>query len=195
MNNAPIETYYNGILFRSKNEAKWARFFDLLKINANYEPETVNGYLGIMYKPDFYFPDYEVYGEVKSTFDSLHDPRTERKIGAAIDYQSTAVSKGLLLLGSFPYDVRIIQGLELRISWLFCNKGVQGADANIYINDAGSGGIGLWRINSTDVVEASIPSQVSPNVRLIQNPVVNHSVMYDAIREVNAYFANNNVHF
>ncbi len=44
----PRETEYNGILFRSRLEAKWACFFDLVGWEWQYEPSEINGY-----NPDF----------------------------------------------------------------------------------------------------------------------------------------------
>src|SRR6266542_823362 len=67
-------TLYAGRQFRSRLEARWAVFFDSLKIKWQYEPAmfnlgfaTINDkqvYLG-GYLPDFYFPDLEVWVEVK----------------------------------------------------------------------------------------------------------------------------------
>ena len=188
MNNVPIETMYNGILYRSKNEAKWAMFFELLNIAANYEQETVIGHGNVFYKPDFYFPKYGIYGEVKSSYAALHDPSMKEKIGAAIDYKSTKVANGLLLLGSFPFDVRIVRGLELRTNWLFYNKGVQAADAAITINEYGFGSIGLWELHSSGIVTQSIPEEASPDIRAIQNPVVTNQIMYNVVKAVNEYF-------
>ncbi len=34
-----IQTWYKGILFRSRTEARWAKFFDCLKIEWDYEVE------------------------------------------------------------------------------------------------------------------------------------------------------------
>lgn len=51
----PIETNYNGILFRSRLEARWAMFFDLLHIRWNYEPE------GFTNGNDSYLPDFVLY--------------------------------------------------------------------------------------------------------------------------------------
>lgn len=63
-----LPTLYNSILFRSRLEARWAVFFDSLKINWLYEFE---GYDldGVWYLPDFYLPKYNggCYVEVKPT--------------------------------------------------------------------------------------------------------------------------------
>ena len=61
----PIETEYNGYLFRSKLEAQWAVVFDSLGIRYEYEPEGFELEDGTKYLPDFYFPDQDTYGEVK----------------------------------------------------------------------------------------------------------------------------------
>ena len=53
----PIQTMYNGYLFRSRLEARWAVFFDAAGIKYKYENE---GYE----LPDgsYYLPDFEVQG-------------------------------------------------------------------------------------------------------------------------------------
>lgn len=43
-----IPTRYNGVNYRSRLEAKWARFFDLLEWPHEYEPLDLDGYI-----PDF----------------------------------------------------------------------------------------------------------------------------------------------
>lgn len=60
-----IDTYYNGNYFRSRLEARWAVFFDLLKLQYKYEPEGYVLDTGECYLPDFYFPTLDCYGEVK----------------------------------------------------------------------------------------------------------------------------------
>lgn len=59
-----IPTKYNGIQFRSRLEAKWACFFDLMNWKWQYEPCDFNGWI-----PDFGIYGYEctVYVEVKPT--------------------------------------------------------------------------------------------------------------------------------
>ena len=61
----PINTVYNGYRFRSRLEARWAVYFDLLHVKYEYESE---GYVlenGITYLPDFYLPDVKAFFEVK----------------------------------------------------------------------------------------------------------------------------------
>src|ERR1700744_4926102 len=61
-----IETRYNGILFRSRLEARWAVFFDHLNIKWEYEHEGFN-LEGVYYLPDFWLPDFDlgIYVECK----------------------------------------------------------------------------------------------------------------------------------
>lgn len=60
----PIETRYKGYRFRSRLEARWAKFLDELGIEYQYEPE---GYAlgGIPYLPDFWLPGEKCFFEVK----------------------------------------------------------------------------------------------------------------------------------
>lgn len=59
-----IETLYNGYRFRSRLEARWAVFFDSLRIRYQYEREGFD-LNGLWYLPDFYLPDYDYWIEVK----------------------------------------------------------------------------------------------------------------------------------
>jgi hypothetical protein len=70
-----IETQYRGYRFRSRTEARWAIYFDALGVKWEYELEGYALSSGDLYLPDFYFPRYDAFGEVKpSNFekDSKH---------------------------------------------------------------------------------------------------------------------------
>jgi len=59
-----IITYYNDLRFRSRIEAKWACFFDLLNLDWKYEPQDLIGYI-----PDFIVDScllVEIKGDCKS---------------------------------------------------------------------------------------------------------------------------------
>lgn len=65
MSIAPIETAYQGYKFRSKLEARWALYFDLVDVAWDYEPDGYDlGDLG-WYLPDFYLPDFNAFLEIK----------------------------------------------------------------------------------------------------------------------------------
>jgi hypothetical protein len=59
------ETEYNGYLFRSRLEARWAVFFDALGIRYMYELETFKFGDGTQYLPDFWMPDQDCWIEIK----------------------------------------------------------------------------------------------------------------------------------
>lgn len=67
-----IQTRYKGYHFRSRLEARWAVFFDSLKIKWDYEPEGFELKGNVRYLPDFYFPDFNIYAEIKQSNESLH---------------------------------------------------------------------------------------------------------------------------
>lgn len=62
-----IETRYKGYRFRSRLEARWAVFFDVLGIAYLYESEGfARG--DIRYLPDFHLPEMDLWFEVKGVF-------------------------------------------------------------------------------------------------------------------------------
>ena len=50
-----IKTKYKNIKFRSRLEARWAAFFDLLKWDWEYEPIDCSGWI----------PDFVLYGNIR----------------------------------------------------------------------------------------------------------------------------------
>lgn len=61
---SPIPTKYKGYNFRSRLEARWAVFFDNMKIQYHYEIEGFQLESGL-YLPDFYLPQFKMFAEVK----------------------------------------------------------------------------------------------------------------------------------
>ena len=63
------EIEYQGYVFRSKAEAKWAFFLDALEIEYFYEPDTFTlttaAGKGVNYLPDFLLSEQNVFVEVK----------------------------------------------------------------------------------------------------------------------------------
>lgn len=91
-----IDTEYKGHRFRSRLEARWAVVFDHLNIRWEYESQgflvrdrlLILGDLGLPsppwgYLPDFWFPDFGLWGEVKGEFDN--DFLERRFLSAAAD--------------------------------------------------------------------------------------------------------------
>jgi hypothetical protein len=62
-------TEYNHHTFRSRLEARWAVFFDGMKIDWQYEPEGFELPSGERYLPDFYLPRFKWFVEIKPTIE------------------------------------------------------------------------------------------------------------------------------
>ena len=74
----PIETVYNGYRFRSRLEARWAVFFDVLGIEYEYESEGYDlGECG-WYLPDFYLPELSCFIEVKGKAPGLESIQNKK---------------------------------------------------------------------------------------------------------------------
>ena len=69
-----METVYNGVIYRSRLETKWAIFFDVVGIKFQYEPRQFDTRDGL-YLPDFYLPDFSVWVEIKPA--TIHGPEPE----------------------------------------------------------------------------------------------------------------------
>jgi hypothetical protein len=60
-----IDTKYDGCLFRSRLEARFAVYFNYLGVEWLYEPEGFELGINGRYLPDFFFPKFKLYAEVK----------------------------------------------------------------------------------------------------------------------------------
>lgn len=67
-----IETWYAGCHFRSRIEARWAVFYDKLKIPWEYEKEGYHLPSGD-YLPDFWFPEQKFWVEIKGKEPDDHE--------------------------------------------------------------------------------------------------------------------------
>lgn len=79
-----IETVYNGYKFRSRLEARWAVFFDALKIRYQYEFEGFDLGEAGWYLPDFCLIEDRIYIEIKPAL-SLITLEEKHKITAMIE--------------------------------------------------------------------------------------------------------------
>lgn len=100
-----IETEYNGYRFRSRLEARWAVFFDAYGIEYEYEKEgfevsTPDGI--VRYLPDFYFPQYDMWGEVKGVTNRGQIPKEDAIKMSWMIANDGPCSKGIILLGNIP---------------------------------------------------------------------------------------------
>lgn len=61
-----IDTFYNGNYFRSRLEARWAVYFDLIGLKYEYEPNGFKFKNRYNYLPDFFLPEQNLYCEIKN---------------------------------------------------------------------------------------------------------------------------------
>ena len=81
----PIETEYNGLRFRSRQEARTAIFLDALQIPYLYEPEGLELSDGTRYLPDFYLTDSKQFLEVKGILSEYDEHKIKQAIAEGID--------------------------------------------------------------------------------------------------------------
>lgn len=94
-----IPTTYNGINFRSRLEAKWARFFDMAGWRYEYEPEDFDGYI-----PDFVLLFKEkLYVEVKPIYSYQEAWDKCQKAKRVVDDSDSDDMRVLCLGGTIGY--------------------------------------------------------------------------------------------
>lgn len=76
----PIETKYNGIIYRSRLEARWSVFFDTIGVATFYEYQgyELDDKEKTWYLPDFYIPEWKCFFEVKPPI-KIYSPITVMK--------------------------------------------------------------------------------------------------------------------
>lgn len=79
---------------RSALESQWARFFDALGIEYQFEPTVFTLLLGKTYTPDFYLPSIDTYLEIKPM-----PPCIDTMYKCAV---LSAQSKKVVILGGYP---------------------------------------------------------------------------------------------
>jgi hypothetical protein len=92
-----IPTVYAGRQFRSRLEARWAAFFDLMRWRWEYEPFDLPGWI-----PDFLLCEEDILVEVKP----VSDLRNEIARSTMLEMVSAARGRheGLLILGVGPWE-------------------------------------------------------------------------------------------
>lgn len=111
-----IPTEFNGIKYKSRLEARWAVFFDVLGVQALYEYEGYRLSSG-WYLPDFYAPSMNAWFEVKPT------ELTEREKQLCHELNESTGKRVIQLSGDVGYrDINGIRGYNCDgdIDYLFC---------------------------------------------------------------------------
>jgi hypothetical protein len=78
-----IETQYAGHTFRSRLEARWAAFFDILEWHWEYEPFDLNGWI----------PDFQVVGKCPIIFDIKPVTTTSQYEARGFELQNWVITR------------------------------------------------------------------------------------------------------
>lgn len=114
-----IQTEYNGYKFRSRLEARWAVFFDMLKVRYQYEPEGFNLGNGGKYLPDFYLPEWCAYVEIKGQWPITKD---ENRILLTFAQEAAEDYKYLYVLhGDIPKSYEYVKN-AMNFEHTYCTK-------------------------------------------------------------------------
>jgi len=103
----PIETLYQGYRFRSRLEARWAMFYDALGVRWRYEWEGYDLGDGVYYLPDFYFPDLDLWIEVKGKSSAGDEVHKAKRLCEATG------QRVYIFFGDIPY----VDGYRLKRDW------------------------------------------------------------------------------
>lgn len=102
----PLETMFRGFRFRSRLEARWALFFEVLGIKWDYEVQGFELPSGAYYLPDFYLPEVGLHAEVKPTL-----PTSGEDYLKIQDFVLAKPENAILLLDGRP-DFRLYQLIQ-----------------------------------------------------------------------------------
>lgn len=126
----PIPTFFDGVMFRSKLEARWAYFFNLCKIKWQYELEGYE-FDDIKYLPDFYLPETKILIEIKPNLNFAKEEVTFNKLSNF----SKSTKERFLIFVDTPikakyYTLKAVSDIvnnqpvlsEIKLAWILNNK-------------------------------------------------------------------------
>lgn len=114
----PIETKYKGYRFRSRLEARWAVFFDTLRLEWEYEKEGYNlGDLGF-YLPDFWISNlYDRYGRKGMFAEVKGEEATDLEIQKLARLTIGKSYAAMLQGGMKPFNLMDTDNEFLEVGW------------------------------------------------------------------------------
>lgn len=134
----PIDTVYNGYRFRSRLEARWAYFFDLISLKYVYEHKGFSMSSGEWYLPDFFLPELNAYVEIKykdyfkrNTDEGCSRCNKYRQI--AIDLVEHDICKMFLVIDGDPYDYTMYTYYKTTASSQVTERGLQWESGDCYL--------------------------------------------------------------
>ena len=112
-----IPTKYNGLVFRSKLEAQWAKFFDSVNCYWEYEPEGL-WFLGdgTRYMPDFYLPCSNQFFEVKGLMTDKDMHKIQKMLDNGFDIsvgEANGYFRSPYTVDGKHYELGLIEGSSL----------------------------------------------------------------------------------
>ncbi len=122
-----IQTQYSNVLFRSRIEARWAVFFDLLGLPWQYELECFE-FDGVRYLPDFWLPRQKKWVEIKGS-----DFKTTSADGDKVSKFATAIGEVVYVFaGGIPNVSGDLPENDLGSDWAFAMFPHDGEDVPHY---------------------------------------------------------------
>lgn len=105
-----IETEYKGYRFRSRLEARWAVFFDMLELEWEYEAEGFILENGTRYLPDFWLPKLNTFVEIKPKTENYGAwPKDVKAFDLANLFQKSGDSREIVILCGTPGPVELYE--------------------------------------------------------------------------------------
>ncbi len=114
-----IGTIYKNVIFRSRLEARHAVFFDEFGLEWEYEPETFKLKSGLLYSPDFYFPELECYAEVKPLVKTFQEDYHEHIFDENHIWLKEIEYRKLI---EFELPIVLLAGLPLERNWILFDE-------------------------------------------------------------------------
>jgi len=99
-----IPTEYDGVVYRSRNEARYAVFFKKLGIVNEWEPQGFHSRGGHCYLPDFLLAGQALIAEIKGSFDA--DPEGVEKWRGLV--AARGKERGILCLPIIAGEMRFL---------------------------------------------------------------------------------------
>jgi hypothetical protein len=159
-----LPTTYRQITYRSRTEARWAAYFDELRVNAVYEGEGFD-LDGMWYLPDFWLPGISAWFEVKGTEPTPDEIEKVRRLAAA---------SGRLVLIAIGHPTTDGAAYNLR-AWFTAAEAngdlARFADwgrDNLFIVDSGYRELATLRGNAAEIGGAPEPAHCLEAARSVQ---------------------------
>ena len=146
-----IPTYYKGINFRSRLEARWAVIFDRLGIDWHYETEgydiQIEQGLSIRYLPDFVLTG----GSIRCPDPLFVEVKGNMQPDDALKIEAFAQHYPIYVVGNIPQDIEdISNGIDTDYFVSYYNfRTVDGDYFGAVLGAAKGGGWGLFGADST----------------------------------------------